>query len=108
MGLYDESWCGSCGKSQPYSEDEVICGECTSAAYETRSNQLYQYMNLHLISLEQDSVKIQDEMDNIEDLESDEYNQLEISDIYTNGQLTATRHLMSVASGILGIELKEK
>ena len=30
MGLYDESWCGSCGKSQPYSEDEVICGECIS------------------------------------------------------------------------------
>ena len=108
MGLYDESWCGSCGKSQPYSEDEVICGECTSAAYETRSNQLYQYMNLHLISLEQDSVKIQDEMDNIEDLESDEYRDLEIEDISINGQIIATRHLMSVANGILGIELEEK
>ena len=108
MGLYDESWCGSCGKSQPYSEDEVICGECTSAAYETRSNQLYQYMNLHLISLEQDSAKIQDEMDNIEDLESDEYRDLEIEDISINGQIIATRHLMSVANGILGIELEEK
>ena len=108
MGLYDESWCVDCGKSQPYSPDDVVCGDCTSEAYESRSTKLVEYMKLHLISLEQDSVKIQDEMDNIEDLESDEYKDLEIEDISINGQIIATRHLMSVANGILGIELEEK
>jgi hypothetical protein len=29
MGMYDESWCNSCGCSVPYSEDEyVCCGPC--------------------------------------------------------------------------------
>ena len=58
MGLYDESWCVDCGKSQPYSPDDVVCGNCTSDAYESRSGQLYQYMNLHLISLMQDTDKL--------------------------------------------------
>ena len=26
--MYDESWCDSCGTSQPYSEDDVTCGSC--------------------------------------------------------------------------------
>ena len=108
MGLYDESWCTDCGKSQPYSPDDVVCGDCTSEAYESRSTKLIEYMKLHLISLEQDSEGIQKELDDMEDMECDDYRQLEISDIYTNGQLTATRHLMSVASDILGIELEEK
>jgi hypothetical protein len=30
MGLYDESWCSGCGTSQPYSKDEVQCGECAT------------------------------------------------------------------------------
>ena len=108
MGLYDESWCVDCGKSQPYSPDDVVCGDCTSEAYETRAKQLITYIKLHVISLEQDSEKIQKKLDDMEDLECDEYNQLEISDIYTNGQLSATRHLLSVASDMLGIELEEK
>ena len=54
MGLYDESWCVDCGKSQPYSPDDVVCGDCTSEAYEKRSIQLVNYMKLHVISLEQD------------------------------------------------------
>ena len=41
-------------------------------------------------------------------MESDEYRQLEIQDIYLNGQLSATRHLLSLASDILGIQLEEK
>jgi hypothetical protein len=31
MGMYDESWCNSCGKSIPYTEKEdyeAYCGEC--------------------------------------------------------------------------------
>jgi hypothetical protein len=30
MGMYDESWCSSCGTSLPYSEDDVECGECVT------------------------------------------------------------------------------
>ena len=108
MGLYDESWCVDCGKSQPYSPDDVVCGDCTSEAYEKRSIQLVNYMKLHVISLEQDSEQVQKDLDYEEDLESDEYRMLEIQDIYLNGQLSATRHLLSLASDILGVQLEEK
>lgn len=33
MGMYDESWCNSCGKSIPYTDKEdyeAYCGECAS------------------------------------------------------------------------------
>jgi PHP family Zn ribbon phosphoesterase len=33
MGMYDESWCNSCGTSIPYTEKEdyeAYCGECAS------------------------------------------------------------------------------
>ena len=91
MGIYDESWCTDCGKSQPYSPDDVVCGDCTSEAYEIRSNKLVNYMKLHLISLEQDlDEDIYAESDNIK------------------GQISATRHLLSVASDILGIQTEEK
>ena len=108
MGLRDESWCSDCGKSQPYSEDDVICGECTSEAYDKRSLQLINYMKLHLISLEQDSEELSKEMDKYMNLESDEYKDLEINDISLNGQIIATHHLLSVASDILGIQTEEK
>ena len=86
MGIYDESWCTDCGKSQPYSPDDVVCGDCTSEAYETRSTKLIEYMKLHLISLDQDSEKIWNAMDQIDDLNSDEYESLNIQDI-RNGEI---------------------
>ena len=58
-------------------------------------------MNLHLISLEQDSEQVASEMDKIQDLNSDEYQTLEIEDISLNGQIIATRHLLSVAKGMI-------
>lgn len=61
---------------------------------------LIEYMKLHLISLEQDSEKIQDEMSQFEyNMDSDEYQTLEIEDISTNGQIIATAHLLAVAEG---------
>ena len=95
MGLYDESWCTDCGKSQPYSPDDVVCGDCTSEAYEIRSNKLVNYMKLHLISLEQD-------LENYGGSE-DDYGYAE----YMSAIIT-TRHLMSVANDILGIQTEEK
>lgn len=59
--------------------------------------QLIEYAKIHLISLEQDSAHVQKQIDDMEDLESDEYNQLEIEDIYLNGQMTATRHILQYA-----------
>ena len=34
MGMYDESWCDSCGTSQPYSENDVTCGSCVADTLE--------------------------------------------------------------------------
>ncbi len=65
------------------------------------SNELIEYMKLHLISLEQDSEALQAEMDLFEEMESNEYQSLEIEDISINGQIIATRHLLSVANDIL-------
>ena len=76
--------------------------------YIRRTGQLIEYIKLHLISLEQDSQKLQSEMNLIEDMNSDEYWDLEIADISLNGQMIATAHLLSVASDILGIQTEEK
>ncbi len=63
--------------------------------------QFIEYMKIHLISLEQDSEKIISEMRLIEDMNSDEYWDLEIEDISLNGQMIATSHLLSVAEGMI-------
>ncbi len=60
-------------------------------------NEFIEYMKLHLISLEQDSEELQKEMDTYEEMESNEYQALEIEDISINGQIIATSHLLSVA-----------
>ena len=108
MGMRDESWCVDCGKSQPYSDEDVVCGECTANTYEMRSNVAINYMNLHLIGLEQDSEEVHQKMDYVIDMESDEYKDLEVEDISLNGQIIATRHLLSVVADILGIQIEEK
>ena len=59
------------------------------------------YMELHLISLEQDSEAHQKYMDSITEYDSSEYETLEIEDISLNGQYIATQHLLSVARDIL-------
>ena len=60
-----------------------------------------EYMRLHLISLEQDSERIQTAMDNYSNYEDDEYRELEIEDISTNGQIIATAHLLSVVKDMI-------
>ena len=100
MGLYDESWCVDCGKSQPYSPDDVVCGECTSEAYESRSTKLIEYMNLHLISLMQDLEQLENQMEQLDE-NSKDFRELDFEFNIISGQITATRHLMSVARGII-------
>ena len=68
----------------------------------TKSSYFLEYVKLHLTSLEQDLEKIQEEMSHFEyNMDSDEYETLEIEDISLNGQIIATRHLLSVATDIM-------
>lgn len=67
----------------------------------TRSSKFIEYMKLHLISLQQDADEIQAEMDTYEEMESNEYQSLEIEHISLNGQYIATAHLLSVALDIM-------
>ena len=70
-------------------------------------NQLIEYMKLHQISLQQDLEKLSEQMDAI-DIGSKDYTYLDIEYNWVSGQLTATHHLLSVASDMLGIETEEK
>lgn len=65
-------------------------------------DEMIAYMELHLISLHQDADKLQDLMTNFEDdYDSDEYEELEITDMNNTGEIYATSHLLSVARDIL-------
>ena len=65
------------------------------------SNQLIEYMKIHLISLEQDLEKLSTHMEKLDPAEKEfedcdfEYNNI-------SGQTIATRHLLSVAEDIMG------
>jgi hypothetical protein len=65
------------------------------------SNQLIEYMGLHLLSLEQDREKLSDEMDLFEEQESNEFRSLDYEYNQLIGQIEATRHLLSVAQDIM-------
>lgn len=59
-------------------------------------NTLKEYINLHLISLEQDSEELNNKMVTYEDLDSDEYRYMEIEDISLTGQIIACQHILEV------------
>ncbi len=61
-------------------------------------NTFTEYMKLHLISLYHDADKLQTLMDEFEgDYDSDEYRELEITDMNNTGEIFATSHLIAVA-----------
>ena len=62
---------------------------------------LIEYIKLHIISLTQDLVQVEDKMQEEMDLNSDDYNQLDIEAISINGQILAARHILSVANDII-------
>ena len=106
MGMRDQSWCSSCGAGMLYTEDEnATCYRCDQEEYnklETRSSKFMEYMKIHLISLEQDAEMLQDKMDSFtDDLDSDEYRDLEMEDVINTGEMKATQHLLSVAEGMI-------
>lgn len=59
------------------------------------------YMELHLLSLQQDAEMLQDKLDSHYNLESDEYYEIEMADMNNTGEIWATQHLLSVAHDIL-------
>jgi hypothetical protein len=65
-------------------------------------NAFIEYMKIHEISLLQDADMLQEKMDSFAgDLDSFEYQTLEMEDIVNTGELRATRHLLSVAEGMI-------
>jgi len=78
----------------------MVCGQ-KGISIMSKSSHFIEYMKLHLISLQQDADKIQAEMDTYEEMESNEYQALEIEHISLNGQYIATAHLLSVATDIM-------
>ena len=77
------------------------------SAYITRTTQLIEYMKIHLISLMQDLEQLENQMEQL-DMNSKDYIELDFEFNIKSGEITATRHLMSVASDILGIQTEEK
>ena len=64
-------------------------------------DEMIAYMELHLISLYQDAEKLQDLMSNYEyNYDSDEYEELEITDMNNTGEIAATQHLLKIAKEI--------
>ena len=55
---------------------------------------IIQYIESYLDNLERDSERIQKAMDEYQNYEDDEYRDLEIEDISTNGQIMATNHIL--------------
>ena len=100
MGMYDESWCASCGASLPYSEEDVECGKCAQDAPD-KLIELIEYIQIHLISLNQDMEDAQ----YLFRTNRDDHNSSKID--YLNGQISATTHLLSVALDIM-LSTREK
>jgi len=66
----------------------------------TKSSAFLEYMKLHLISLEQDLEQLSNQMDAL-DPASKDFNELDFDYNIKSGEITATRHLLSVATDIM-------
>ena len=64
------------------------------------SNQLVEYMKIHLISIEQDQEDVSNEMEKL-DPASKDYNELDYEYNWLAGQIIATRHFLSVADDMM-------
>ena len=69
--------------------------------YINRTGQLKEYIKLHLISLMQDLEELEDKMEQL-DMNSKDFKELDFEFNIKSGEITATRHLMSVVEDIMG------
>ena len=74
---------------------------------QTKSSYFLEYMKLHLISLMQDLEALEDEMEKL-DMNSKDYLELDFDYNIKSGEITATRHLMSVATDIMNNSTNER
>ena len=66
----------------------------------TKSSRFLEYMKIHLISLMQDLGALEDKMEKL-DMNSKAYTELDFEYNIKSGEITATRHLLSVATDIM-------
>ena len=66
----------------------------------TRSSKFIEYMKIHLISLEQDSESLSNQMESL-DPNCKEFGELDFEYSFLSGQIVATSHLLSVATDIM-------
>ena len=66
----------------------------------TKSSKFLEYMKLHLISLMQDLEALEDKMEQL-DMNSKDFRELDFEFNIKSGEITATRHLLSVATDIM-------
>lgn len=74
---------------------------------QTNDSKLIEYMKLHLISLMQDLEALEDKMEKL-DMNSKDYVELDFEYNIKSGEIHSTRHLLSVATDILGAQTEEK
>ena len=89
-------------------ENECPC--CNDPDYESDwdthlriMNQVREYVKLHFISLNQDNDRIQQELNDIEDMDSDEYKFKEIEDVSISGQIIATSHILKYLDEVANV-----
>lgn len=95
------SMCETCKCSTYYNEDldmyscENECPCCNDPDYESDWDthirlikQIQAYLDLSIQSYMQDSEKLNKQMEAIEDLDSDEYKDLEVEDIHLTGKMS--------------------
>jgi hypothetical protein len=76
---------------------------------DNKAKQIVEYIKIHLLSVQQDAEKLEKLMNDFDgDYDSDEYRELEITDMNNTGELYATSHLLSVATDILNEDIQGK
>ena len=82
MGMFDESWCASCGEGMHYTEDDTAeCGKCEKETAIALFEKIIAYMTNHLAELE-------------EQLTIESVNESANTD-YLEGTIEATEHLLA-------------
>ena len=92
--------------TRSYGGCENECPCCNDPDYKSSDDilsEIITYIKLHLISLDQDSEKIWNAMDQIDDLESDEYEELNIQDIRNGGEIAATNHILKYIEEVTNV-----
>jgi len=76
---------------------------------DNKAKQIVEYIKIHLLSVQQDAEKLEKLMNDFDgDYDSDEYRELEITDMNNTGELYATSQLLSVATDILNEDIQGK